>query len=29
LMKAIDEALEYSPGKESFTANMEYDDYAV
>ena len=29
LMKAIDEALEYSPDRESFIANMEYEGYEV
>jgi len=29
LIKAIDEALEYSPDKESFILNMEYEGYEV
>ncbi len=29
LIKAIDEALEYSPNKESFIQNMEYEGYEV
>lgn len=29
LIKAIDEALEYSPDKESFILNMEYESYEV
>ncbi len=29
LMKAIDEALEYTPDRESFISNMEYEGYEV